>query len=203
MTGLKDFQKDLKGQYLVDVQILESFPSFFYYSLNVDYNITDQIYLGVSGNYGSTVGRIHYSDYSGEVLADQLVRYFSIGLPFAYLLNPDSKIICQIGAAGMFYFGRVNLRFKNRIGNQIESDEFPLKSTNLSVIPSFAVTRRSKHIGVSLQTSYNLDLFKGKLFFDDGNHLVSSSEAEVNTNFTGYRLSLILQYYFNFSKHLF
>src|SRR5688500_12260694 len=67
MNEMKSFQVDLQKQSEYPMRIIESFPAFVYYEGSLTFPLGNNFICAPNFSYGSTGGRIHYGDYSGEL----------------------------------------------------------------------------------------------------------------------------------------
>ncbi|MHB2149852.1 hypothetical protein ACX8XP_12410 [Calditrichota bacterium LG25] len=82
MNDMKAFNKELLRQYqytVPDMAITENFPAFFGYTIEV-FNPFSRMPFGYFVSYNSTGSRITYSDYSGAVYYDMLVKRLWLGI---------------------------------------------------------------------------------------------------------------------------
>ena len=75
----REQQEDARGRGL-PVRAVETFPAYAGVRLEVVHPLSASVRLGLGLGYGSTGGRLHYADYSGEARFDQAVsrRYFEL-----------------------------------------------------------------------------------------------------------------------------
>src|SRR5690349_7378901 len=93
MTRMKQFQQDLINrthQSGLPLFAVNSFPAYIGYSLSGGVT-RNKITVGFSLGYNSTGGRLDYEDYSGYLIADQLMRSFSFASFFQYKLNGSDR----------------------------------------------------------------------------------------------------------------
>ncbi len=201
MRNLKEFQKELLTDFPEDSRITETFPGFMYYELSAVKWFDDEKYLsGLSIAYGSTGGRIHYRDYSGEVGGNQLIKYFNLTLPFGVKLYDNEKSFrLWLDIKPHVSVSRLDLEFYSRLGNQSDFDSFGFRSLNFGLEAGLRA-QRSFFVNWAIEgfAGYNQNLVKGELFFtqDDQAYLQNEDGDAVKVDLSGLRLSLGVSYTF-------
>lgn len=200
MKSMKDFQEELRVSFPVRAKTTESFPGYVFYEFGITTVQADRFVIGGYFTYGSTGGRIHYEDYSGEMSSDQLVRYVSIGSPLGIVLGDnltDSPWRVHLDLKPHFTVGMMELDFYSRIGNQEESDSYKFTAFNLGIEPGLTVERSlAKKWDVTFFAGYNANLLKGNLYFQEENdaYLQNQKGETVTLDFSGFRAALGISY---------
>jgi len=202
MGDMKSLQEELQEGYPVDAKITESFPGYAYYDLSVTKQTGERFVIGGYFTYGSTGGRIHYEDYSGEVSSNQLVRYYSLGFPLGIMISDDLDANAwnfQLDFKPHFTMGELLLEFSSRIGSQRDAGSYEFRSFNFGIEPGFTAERRiGDKWGIDLFAGYNLTVVQGKLFFNEteGAYLQNEQNQAIGLDFSGLRVMLGLSYRF-------
>lgn len=200
-ADLKEFQEDLLTEYPVDAKITESFPPYWHYDGSFDYLLNNEFIVGLVATYGSSGGRTHYEDYSGEIRNDMLLNYVSIGAVLGIVLNPEeSQWQLSLELTPAISFSKMKLKFYNRVGTEQDFRNYSFKSTNWTLQPSLHLTRKLKNFGLNLQAGYCGTIVKGDVFLDGGYgaYLVNDSSGEkIHIDWSGFRIALGLSYTFN------
>src|SRR5882672_7166758 len=81
LNSLHEYQDYVQSNVPVKMTKTDEFPAYYTYGVDLGCRLS-QLLLYVGYVHGSTAGRQSYSDYSGELTAEQLVRYnsFSFGI---------------------------------------------------------------------------------------------------------------------------
>lgn len=190
MKNMKSHGEELIEDFPVDAQYVDKFPAYFYYDLSVTQRLNDN-YVGIYASYGSTGGRINHTDYSGSMNADQNVRYFEVGALLGMLLNPESatssfQLTLRPGVA----FGRYQLEFSTRLGDQSEVEQIEFKSTNFGLQPGFSFNKKIwKMIEFHAHTGYNVNLYRGQLQLSSNDNLFLQDKngKKVTLDWSGFR----------------
>src|SRR5258708_40338556 len=77
MGDLKTLQDNVLKSMPVKAQVISSFPAYWFYELTAT-NVKGKFVMGGSISYGSSGGRLYYSDYSGSLWYDQLSSFYSV-----------------------------------------------------------------------------------------------------------------------------
>lgn len=197
MNDLKTFQQELLSDFPSDSKITAEFPGYLYYEASVTSLRNEKFILGGYLTYGSTGGRIHYGDYSGEVSTNQLIRYFSIGAPLGIQVSNDEKSLnCHFDLKPHVTFGALTLEFYSRLGNQHEEESLKFTSFNVGVEPGLTTEKVIKNWGINFFLGYNINFVQGKLFFteDDQAYLQNENGENIGINLSGLRFALGISY---------
>jgi hypothetical protein len=197
---LKEFQNQFLDEFPVEPKITESFPPYWYYDASINYLFNDRLSLGISGTYGSSAGRMHYKDYTGEIMFDVLANYFSIGIPVGFKLNPQNET-WQLAAevTPSIVLSNVDLEFQSRLGTQEERESFKFNSLNVALQPAVALSRKIQKFGLNVLAGYNLTVLKGDVFYkeQDDAYLLNESGEKVKIDWSGFRVGLGISYFFD------
>jgi hypothetical protein len=201
MNSLKEFQKELLIDFPTDSRITETFPGFLYYEFSVVRWLNDEKYIsGISIAYGSTGGRIHYRDYSGEVAGNQLIKYFNFTIPMGVRLYDNEKAFrIWLDIKPHVSLSHLNLEFYSRLGNQSDYESFKFRSLNFGLEAGLRA-QRSFFLNWAIEgfAGYNQNIVKGELFFtqNDQAYLQNNDGDPVKVDLSGLRLSLGISYTF-------
>ena len=89
MTALKEFNKEYIRSFPIDLTVVDDFPMRPFYGIEFS-NKIKKIEFGGEVFYNTTGSKIHYEDYSGEVIFKQKVSATSVGALFkCYLVDLD------------------------------------------------------------------------------------------------------------------
>lgn len=200
MKSMKYHGENLQEDFPVDARFVAEFPVYIYYELSVTQRIRN-CYVGGSISYGSTGARINYTDYSGSITADQNVRYFEFGPQFAVLLNPEATVsYFKFTLKPAVLFGRYDLVFATRIGDQFEKEDIGFNSINIALQPGLSYSHRIlKKFDLTLHAGYNANLYKGDLIFRENDSLFLKDKKgdKVTLDWSGLRIGMGVNYNFS------
>lgn len=202
MSELKTFQEGLKSEFPVSLRTTEAYPPYLYYEGSFQFIIRERVPLGISVTYGSTGSRLHYSDYSGEIFADQFVKYLAIGLPVAWIFPSKNTWSLQVELKPNISFNELALKLQSSVANQTEAEQLDFKSMDIGIQPGFAIIKRFGPVGLLLQAGFNIGLMNGELFLkkDDAYYLTQRNGDHVSTDWTGLRIAAGINYSFKSRK---
>jgi hypothetical protein len=197
LADIKNFQKALMEETsLLPVKAVNTFPPYLFFRGQVEFGLTDELFLGVDGGFYSTGGRNHLADYSGEYRFDMALRSIHAAGHIKYKmpwLTAKSKfsIFTRLTSGMMFS------RFKTEESLHIYSLDpvnynYTFKSKTFFLEPSFNLNYRFlRNVSASFDLGYEADL-KSKLFVSDNKHLWLQfpSGKPVYLNMSGLRVSL-------------
>lgn len=201
MPKMAALQSELAKQFVAQPKTTSSFPPYWYYTGAVNVELHPSISAGFSVAYGSTGGRISYSDYSGSMTVDQLLNYTSIGLPFSYhqKINTHGTSV-QLGITPMVCFTKLDLIFNSVLGDQTQHNSYIFKSTNFQLQPGIALKQQIiNRFGIKIELNYTLDVAKDKLKYEDNkdSYLQDDEGNKVTADWSGARMAVGLYYRFN------
>jgi hypothetical protein len=191
MSDMKTFQEELHQDLALDTRVTSSFPGYWFYELSITSILPNDMVLGGNLSYGSTGGRIHYRDYSGEVGSDQRIYFFSLSpsLGTSFTLDDESWRFLVDLKPGMVY-SKFEFDVYQRIGQTRDSEDLGFASMNLSVQPTVTVQKKFGRFGVHATVGYHATVVRGKLYFEDNEdaYLLDNKGDEVYADWSGVRL---------------
>lgn len=194
MKEMKQHLNELSSSFPVEPKITDKFPGYWYYELTGSYTFRDNLYGGLSLGYGSTGGRAHYSDYSGEMAADLLVKGITIapvvGWNFPSNKN-DYTYVLQMRAG--LIVGKYDLSLQSAIGTQTSREHLQFTSMNVLIEPGFRFTKMiTNRLGANAYVGYNLNVENGRLYLADDREyfLQNQRQKPIHLDWTGFRTAL-------------
>ncbi len=197
MKDLKSFNSELlnEGQKRIpNLKNTENFPAFFSYTFTYYFPLV-QTPWGFYLNYSSTGSRNTYSDYSGTIFQDMIVRRMLVGIftEKSIFVNPKNEIYVALSTGQMINWLVINEELK--IGEEKYSIKNRFWGLSLSFEPSVGYRFTYKQWKIGFYIGYELDLpnldlryskqFKAKIFHNS---------RPVNPEWRGLRLGLTFAY---------
>lgn len=197
MGDLKDFQTEQRNALPVDARIVENFPSYLNYGVNVTM-LRKKIFLRNAIGHTSTGGRIYYSDYSGSMAIDMLPRmtYLSFQIGGRVLQNN----LCNVFLGGSFFIYKNTLKVEQTLvlsgTGYSGTTATKYTSTNLAIGPLLEGQKKMGRLMAKIQLGYELHL-AGRLYYsaDSNAYLRHSSGDAVVLNADGLRASAGVSYF--------
>ncbi len=190
LKGLQEeFLKDLKAT--VPAKITDKFPPFIGFEGSLTWTNWKN-YYGIEAGYNSTAGRIAYSDYSGKVTFDQLVRSPRVGLSAAFGLHEiNSPWEFFLLLNGGTVFNRYKLDYKLETAQTHDFDNVEFRSINLYFSGGVGVTRNIKKLFINAKLLYQKDIPADlKLAGDNDATLVNDKGDGVGVDWSGVRVAM-------------
>jgi hypothetical protein len=200
MNTMKDFQEEFSNAFPVETKTNEAFPSHWFFEISATQR-NDRWIRGFALTNGATGGRVSYSDYSGSILFDQHLSFYALSVIIGRALNQNPENILVVGAIrpGVM-ISRMSYDYGEQI-NGIETENMSSEFTayNLTVQPTFSVTRQFGRIGVEALAAYHLTVVGGRLTYKDDediptdqgvNYLILEGQVPVKADWSGLRASL-------------
>ncbi len=189
MKSQRLFQNDFSKQLRIPFRKVHEFPNFPTFGGALGFRISDVASMGLWGEFSSTGGRLHYSDYSGHALLDQVLTSFQGG-PFAqYRINKSEVWPLYVTAHGSIVAVTENIRSEFNIGLQSQIEQIKLKATNFGIRPglmlghSVGVLNFQFGVGAEIQST-------GKLQDNKDAVLMTSDRKELSAQWSGWRMTL-------------
>lgn len=198
MSDMKVFQKQIDHDFPVNARITESFPAFVFFQASVVMQPKDPFFFkAVSIAFGSTGGRVHYSDYSGAIGFDQLLNFISAsGFVGGTLAFEEKYLFVQAGLKPGIVMSGLNMKFYQQMGDEESRESYKFTSLNLTAEPTILLTKEFGRVGVHAFAGYNITVVSGKLFSkeNEGAFLIGSDNKPLKADWTGYRFGVGLDY---------
>jgi hypothetical protein len=200
MSGLKDLQSDILSDIKnqgIEARITESYPAFFGFQAGLLFPLEEKFFIGGFFDHTSTGGRIHYSDYSGEIKADQIAKANSIGGILSLKAVNKELFNLDIQLCARFIFISFDNEFLFRIGEEQQKQKYSFSSFSFGIEPGVVPSLVLSSFNIGLSVSYLLSL-STTLEYDDYEeaYLTSSSGEKVGINWSGLKLGVIVIYTF-------
>jgi hypothetical protein len=193
MQELKKHQQELEMHIPVDAKITTSFPGYWYYQVGAGYHFRSNFFIGCSINYGSTGGKLHYQDYSGEIGWEHKVKYVSVALPFGWRLPfQQNKLNLQFELSPTVYLGNTHLAFERNVNTWVDPQSVEFKSMNFGLQPAIQLERKMGPVMIFTQVGYYIDVYRSNLTVKDNDeyYLLNDHGDEVHADFSGLRATV-------------
>jgi len=202
MHDLKGFQKVMMDRQQFDTRVVETFPGYLSYGVDLLY-VRNKGFFGGGWGHTSTGGRLSYSDYSGYYNFDQVVHMNVVSLQGGIRIFPNYETCFFLGLKGAVYSNKLDLKEELSIGNQTVAEVTPMHSTNVACQPFLSAQRTLKRLFLKLDAGYEFHN-AGKLTTTDGkNNQIpdGSGKKPATIQPDGLRVSLGVGYVFRSFGH--
>ena len=189
LSDLRIFQEQLRASFPVNAKITSSFPSYWLYDLSLKWYYTSRATFGLNASYGSSGGRIYYSDYSGYTGAEQLISFNAYSFSFGTYRNiqgSNFRIFADIKTGLTFNKLSYN-KYTSIVGVGTTQDSYSTiyKSVNWSAEPTLGLVKRIGLFGLNVSASYNLTLINGEL--PNSGYAIGASTKDIGMDWSGLR----------------
>jgi hypothetical protein len=187
MSDLKSIQQSQQSSFQVPAKTLSSFPNYYYYGVGVD-NVGRNFVTGLHLNFGSTGGRVYYSDYSGVVGSDQRLTYTDLSGMFGYFFGrSDSKFRIGLSLNTGILLGNTTIHdYLNVTGYANNYDySYAYKNFNFFIQPNLNLQYNLGPLVLGTSVGYNLNAINSKLSNDGG-------QLPYKADFSGLRANVSL-----------
>lgn len=200
MEGLKELQKDLLGFYTrmnLPTRIVENFPPYWTYQVQLSGQVNPDFSLGLVGGIASTGGRIHYQDYSGEVVLDMLAARRALGLALEWNLSNRENIFQTSSTLQITGFRQhVDINETMSVGEQDFTDDAGMKSSGFGVELGVLSGPDWHHILIQGYTGLHISFSKSFKPEDETNDLTPLINRSTTLTWSGFRAGILIGYKF-------
>lgn len=195
LRDVRDWQRreraDLRGRG-VPVEITDGFPTRPGVRVDVATRFLDEHRVGLSAGFGSTGGRLHYADYSGEVRADWVVSRRSLGVFLEQAAVEHARWGTFVTTHATFDLARLRYDAYFQVGDVSDREEVEFSAWSFSVEPELALEVRTSdatfaRVGAGFGYS-----FGGTLTLDGEPVGLPGSTSPLKLRWTGWRVGLTL-----------
>jgi len=191
--SLKDLQQEILSQMPPQGKITNSFPGYLNYTVDAVF-IDSTYFVGILLGHTSTGGRIQYTDYSGSVTADQIVKMNYNGVVAAKRIASTKYGNIFLGANILAYRNKVNLSYSETIYDEHNKSTMQLKSLNIGLGGFVQIYKRMGRFFLKGYGGYEAH-FATDLYYDTPENTYKTSSGEtVKVNADGVRLGLGVGY---------
>ncbi|MCU0343101.1 MAG: hypothetical protein MUF28_04690 [Ignavibacterium sp.] len=196
MDGLKQQQNELLNGILqqnIPAEITESYPAYYGFKIGFLIPLKDDIKstlsIGSSIQHGSTAGRIHYQDYSGELSIDQLVNYTGIGAMIQYESHYSSNFNLGYNLSINYMLSSLSNELYLQVGNETQNEILDFSSSSFGIEPEIIPSYQLGLLQIGASLSY-LIYISSDLEYDDVSEafLVYENGDRVKINWNGFRI---------------
>lgn len=200
MQDLKNFENNIFANLKnngISAKKFGSYPNASGYQIQIARSIDSTSYLGLLGDFCSTGSRIHYEDYSGELLTDQVVSRRSLGI-FLELTSKPFHIFSLCLTTKLFYIrSELEINSKIRVYDEKADEKNYFNSNDINIAPSIAFQMKYLHILIRLEFGYEHSIYSNS-FDKRGNQKESQFQLykPINAKWDGLRKGLLIGIYF-------
>jgi hypothetical protein len=200
MDGLKQQQNELLNGILqqnIPAEITESYPAYYGFKIGFLIPLMDEIKsslsIGSSIQHGSTAGRIHYQDYSGQLRIDQLTNYTGIGAVLQFESHYSSNINLGYNLSINYMLSSLSNEIYFQVGNETQSETLDFSSSSFGIEPEIIPSYQLGLLQIGASLSY-LIYIPSDLEYDDISDafLVNENGDRVDINWSGFRIGAFL-----------
>lgn len=195
LRDVRDWQSreraDLQGQG-VPAEITDGFPTRPGVRVDVATRFLGEHRVGLSAGFGSTGGRLHYADYSGEVRTDWIVSRRSFGIFLEQAAAERATWATFVTTHGTLDLAQLRYDAYFQVGDVSDREEVEFSAWSFSVEPELALEVRtfgSTFARVGAGFGYS---FGGTLTLEGEPVGLSGSTSPLKLRWTGWRVGLTL-----------
>lgn len=203
LADIREYQNFIKTSFPVsDAKVTDEFPSYYLYQISGKTPVSESAMIGLTISYGSTGGRVSYSDYSGMLLAEQLLNYYEITLSAGPYFSLPHNFMLFVDFKPGITITKLELTGSQSIQTFKSTESNLFRSINIGFQPTLSLSKRVGYIGASVFASYQATIVNGKLKFIENKdlYLVDNRSQEVYAIWDGVRFGLGISCYFGILK---
>jgi hypothetical protein len=205
MSDLKDYQseqsKNISDTLLTTPETIYDFPSYWGFRINASY-VSKRSNYSLHVGHNATGGRLHYSDYSGEIKIDKHVSNTNVSLSYAYdILNTTHfKLRAGLGVGVAFSTIEANNLVEIYVSEEKDEEITNYKGKQVFINPEASfVYAPLKFLFVELVAAYTKQVGSTEMIAGS-DKLADANGDNVAPDWTGYRLGVGIGYKFNLKK---
>ncbi len=200
MMDLKEYQNELLAGIVgggIPAKITENYPPYIGYQIGFKIPAEENIYVGGFGGYTSTGSRIHYQDYSGELINDQIASAYT----FAGILGTKQLLFENLSLDLSLSLELIISSWDNKstltLGDSTQQVNLEFGSLSFSIEPTVTPTYSFKNMNIGLSASYLLCIPTSLEYSSISDaYLIHRNKNRVLIDWSGYRIGLIIGYVF-------
>ena len=204
MSDLKDLQRELQSDLTtqgIEAQITEAYPAHLGFQIGLLFLLNPSgdrdLWLGGFYDYATTGGRVHYSDYSGEVKADQVANAYSVGGIISLSASDDELLKLDVSLSARLIFSDLDNEFLIRIGDEEQKETLSFSSLSFGIEPAITPSIVLSNFNLGLSVSYLASIPTSLEYSRNSNaYLVNKSGDKVSIDWSGLKLGLLVKYSF-------
>lgn len=193
MKDLKSLNNLLLDKLPVKGKITDNFPAQPSESVALTAQIGNRFVVGLTGSHSTTGSRVSYKDYSGEYKCDELLTSYAPGILVGVKLY---KGIVDVSVMADAAYSFTKLKMEESLLTETTKKSFTANS--ITVLPEIKIARIIKRFELGINAGYLYD-FGADYSASDGSGNIKNTKTnqKISNNWSGYRLSLNLGYWFN------
>lgn len=204
MSDLKNFQHGLQDDLIqqgIGAKITDSYPGHYGFQAGLQIPLAllsaKEIRIGGFIDFTSTGGRVHYSDYSGEIKIDQKATAISLGATISFSAYTKDIFQLYFDLNARIIFSKFKNEFSSRLFDETETQTLDFSSVSFGFEPTLVPSINVYPFNFGLSFSYMLALPTTLQFseYDDAN-LLDKNGDEVTIDWSGFKLGLVAKYLF-------
>ena len=190
MKDMHKFQELILTQSIVKPKVTDAFPGQVIYQASTIYTFRRGLFLGLSYQFGSTGGRVTYSDYSGSFYADQLLRYTQLSINLGQSMQVGRNLSLRVDVQPGATFSKLHYKSLIKIGEAKVEESAKFHSINWIAEPTFTLLKQWGNWGARLSVGYHIDGYSGKLKVKGGDAWLTNGYDPVHADWNGLRTTL-------------
>lgn len=190
MSDLREFASVYNTVSDLPFRVVHDFPSRFFLGCELGARVSNGWQAGLSYEFHSTGGRLHYRDYSGHVLMDQVLRLNHFAVFVRRQLNSDKKNLMFLSVSFSKNVTRLTITEEILIGTANQSNTTEFNSAPIGMRPSFVFQKFLGRFFIQSSVGYEV-VFSDALTLEDRNNVSLQFAAGKNASagWTGIRLA--------------
>jgi hypothetical protein len=160
MKAQKQFQKDYKKFSNLPFAQVHSFPAFPTFGGTISFRTSKRSSIGIWTEFASNGGRLHYQDYSGHILMDQILTSIQGGPFVQYPINQSTTWPFYLTLNGSLVSTREKIYTEIVVSDQLSSQTVKLKALDFGLRPGLMISHKLSPIIIQLGIGYEFQFHK-------------------------------------------
>lgn len=169
MNDLKRLSSTYVGTTRLPLKVTHDFPARVFFGTTLGWKLSPALGLNISYEFHSTGGRLHYQDYSGRAVLDQILKLNQIGVSLRFMAYRSMKNSFYFSTGVSRNFTSLQLKEELQIGAIVKSEVEQLSSSAWGLRPAIFFERRMGNL--IAQVGFGFDVLLRNDLKVDGNDL--------------------------------
>ena len=196
LERIQNFLVEYYAQQQLPVSSVDNFSPYWNYQVQFSRKLSESFNLKGFYSFASTGGRVHYSDYSGEIKSEQIVSASFLGIGLEYFFNRMESFRYFTAIQTSVVFSSLDINDLFRIYNQSTKDVTQFNSTGFGIEPLVGAEFDIMSILFRLEFGFLFNASGAFYFSEDSDIELKIEGKEISPNWMGYRIGFSIGFGF-------
>jgi hypothetical protein len=197
MSDMHLLQQNIVSEYgslSIPAEITSEFPSFYYTRVDIIKKFNPRYAGGFTWTHMEAGGRVHYADYSGHIVSDQIVRSNGYGWYNAWTIRDFNSSNFMVNMPVYGLWSSLSLSDEMKVFDESENTEYELVALGLALAPSLAFQYKITRLSLTFEGGYQLSYSKAFHLKDEEDAILRVDGNKLGPNWSGLRIGIAVGY---------